>query len=92
MFTPWGTPKQTHRLEQGIAYIVATRGSGLMLSRGYAERRLSSAARQRAVRFGEYYAYAADGTSAAAMSELLHLRSQFAQLGIEPARQPLVSS
>jgi hypothetical protein len=91
MFTPWGVPKQTHRLEQGITYVVATRGSGLMLSRGYAERHLSAAARRRAVRFGEYYAYGMHDTWLVPMWELQHLRARFAEIAkpemlAEPAR------
>lgn len=70
-----------HRLEQGITYVVATRGSGLMLSRGYAERCLSATACRRAVRFGEYYSYDMGSGWAVVMWEIVPLRGHLASIG-----------
>lgn len=81
MFTPWGIPKQIFRIERGITLVIAARGSGLMLSRGYAESRLSVLARNKAIRFGEYYTYTLDHVWAVPMWELPHLWASLVQTG-----------
>lgn len=73
MFTPWGAPKRSLRLEPGITAVITGRLGGLMLSRGYAESRLSEPARRRASRFGEYYAYDLQQAWVIPMLELPHL-------------------
>src|SRR5260370_1152387 len=73
MFTPWGAPKRTLRLEPGITAVLTPRHGGLLLSRGYAPPRFSPPARHRAVRFGEYYAYEIEHAWAIPMLELPHL-------------------
>jgi len=73
MFTPWGAPIETCRFEPGITGVRTEKSGGLMLARGYAERFLTSAARSRAIRFGEYYSYAIDNAWAIPAIELVNL-------------------
>ncbi len=77
MFTPWGAPVQTLRLEPGITAVLTARHGGLVLARGYAERHLSGPARARAIRFGEYYTFEIGYAWAMPMLELPHLRAAF---------------
>lgn len=77
MFTPWGAPVRTLRLEPGITAVLTARHGGLMLARGYAERHLSASARRRAIRFGEYYAFEINHAWAIPMLELPHLQEAF---------------
>lgn len=87
MFTPWGAPVQMLRLEPGITAVLTARHGGLMLARGYAERQLSAAARLRAIRFGEYYAFEIGHAWAIPMLELPHLREAFGSFAkLDPQR------
>ena len=79
MFTPWGAPNTTNRLERGITYVRSASHGGLMLSRGYAESHLSAAARDLGVRFGEYFTYEMGAAWSLVAWELPHLREPIAR-------------
>lgn len=57
MFTPWGAPVQLDRIEPGLTFVRTRRGGGVMISRGFAQARLSSQAQAIGTRFGEYFSY-----------------------------------
>jgi hypothetical protein len=79
MFTPWGAPIVNDRLERGVSYVRTKRHGGFMISRGFAENRLSAAARKEAVRFGEYFAFEMDHAWALPLWELPQLWQHFAK-------------
>ena len=79
MFTPWGAPILNDRLEKGLTYVRTKRHGGFMIARYFAENRLSVAARKKAARFGQYFAYEMDHAWTVPLWELPQLWQRFAE-------------
>lgn len=75
--TYWGPCQSIEVLETGAVWVSTASHGGLMLTKTYAEKHLSEAARRRGARFGSYYAYEEDCAYAIAIWELPHLHKEF---------------
>jgi len=70
MNTPWGYSDFQQTLTRGLTIVGTPSHGGAMVSRGFAKNHLTNAARNRAYRFGDYYAYEEDCDIAIVMYEL----------------------
>lgn len=70
MNTPWGNSDYQKTLTRGLTIVGTPRHGGVMVSEGFAKNNLSISARERAIKFGGYYAFEEDCDMAMVIFEL----------------------
>lgn len=58
--TPWGKSQHSHKIERGLTFHLTASHGGFLVSKGYAEKRLSAAALKKAIVWGNYYSFEED--------------------------------
>lgn len=72
--TPWGKSQSASKVERGITFHTTAGHGGFLVSRGYAEKHLSDAARKRGMQWGGYYAFEEDCLASIVLLEIQKTR------------------
>jgi hypothetical protein len=96
MNSPWGQVQHSEKFDVGISSVSTAGHGGIRVSKRYAERHLSVAARRRAEFYAGYYWFEEDCDWAIPAFELPHLWDKFFQYGgpktPEGRRQSLIDT
>jgi hypothetical protein len=79
--TPWGQADSVHNVCRGVRQVSTPGHGGFMISKGYAEKHMRSAALEYGIKYGGYYCYEEDCDWAVCANELPVLRQYFADHG-----------
>lgn len=83
MPTPWGKAQMTTIYEPGLMRVETASHGGFLLSRQFAQEKLSEAGRKRGVEYGQWLAYEEDSDANIIFYELGHLLGDYKELAKE---------
>lgn len=76
MNSPWGKIQTKNVHQRGVTWVSTSSHGGFMVSKGFAEKFLSEAARKRALRYGNYYCFEEDCDCCMVFNELIYVQTE----------------